>query len=187
MTMSALLSIHATDQDAQYAQPVQLEEVVETMCDDAIVWARDKLGWVGRESSLAEVLRRPDFLGYFKHGLAVSVANVLAANDANVQAVYVFDPSLNADSEAGTDLPFDTSVHLLVRAVTPSAALHAFVTALDQALSTNLKNLPAPVFAGRESILDVIVITEEDIRLSVGYAGLLSGVFAPPIRIWQRA
>jgi len=166
---------------------LSLDEVVETIRDDALAQARRKLDalWQGRD--LSTLLRRHDFFDYFKYGLASSVAKVLAANDDSVQAVYAYDPSINQESEVDDDLPQDAGVHLLVLVTTPSPALSAFVAALDRALTASLKDLPSPRWSQRVSVLDVNLVTEEDVRRGANYAGLLSGVFAPPLRIWQRA
>ncbi len=166
---------------------LHLEEVAETIRDDALAQAREKMGALQRRADLAGLLARLDFLDYFKHGLASGVANVLAANDQNVQAVYVYDPALDAGSEAGEDPPRDTGVHLLVRVITPSAALAALIASLDQALAASLKDLPASGFRQRESVLDVNIISDDDMRRGVNYAGLLKGLFAPPLPVWRRA
>jgi hypothetical protein len=42
------------------------------------------------------------------------------------------------------------------------------------------------MFAQREFTLDVSLITEQDVRLGLGPAGLLSAIFTPPIKVWQR-
>lgn len=164
-----------------------LDEVAETMRDDAIAQAIAKLNSRAHHLDLANLLGRPDFLDYFKHGLASGAANVLAASDQNVQAVYVYDPALDAGSEAGEDPPRDTGVHLLVRVTTSSAALMALIASLDRALAASLKDLPAPGFRQRESVLDVNLLSDDGMRRGVNDAGGLSGVFAPPLRIWQRA
>ncbi len=93
---------------------------------------------------------------------------------------------MNPDSESGEDMPMEATVHLLALVAAPSAALESFVAALDSALTASLKELPSPLFASRESVLDVNLITEKDVRLGLGYAALLSSVFAPPLKVWSR-
>ena len=111
----------------------------------------------------------------------------ISAHDHNVQAIYVYDPSINADSESGEAMPPDATMHLVVRVTSSSAALDAFVGALDRALTSNLKDLPSPQFASRKAVLDVTLVTDEDVRRGSSLAGLLSGVFARPIQVWQHA
>ena len=164
-----------------------LDEVAETIRDNALASARVKLWEPERSADLAALLCRADFLDYFKYGLASGVARTLAASDPNVQAVYVYDPSTNADSDSGEDMPQDATVHLLLRVTQSSAALEAYIVALDRALAASLIALPSPRFAQRESILDVNSVSDDDVRRGVNYAGLLAGVFAPPLNIWRCA
>ena len=82
--------------------------------------------------------------------------------------------------------PVDATVHLLVLVNSSSAALEAFISALDRALTASLTSLPSPKFAERDSILDVNLLTEKDVESGRGYAVLLSSVFTPPLKVWQR-
>jgi hypothetical protein len=163
-----------------------LADLADTMRDEAIVTARQTLAETQRKADLATLLRIPSFLGNFKYGLVSGVAGALAANDQRVRAVYTYDPGLNADSEVGEEMPLDMTLHLLVLVEAPSAALEAFIEALDRALTESLKGLPAPRFAQREFTLDTSLITEQDVQHGLGPAGLLSAVFTPPIKVWQR-
>jgi hypothetical protein len=160
--------------------------MADTMRDDAIRTARRTLPKAKRDTELAILLSQPSFLGNVKYGLVSGVAGALAANDLRVRAVYTYDPGLNADSEAGDEMPLDVTLHLLVLVEAPSAALKAFVEALDRALTDSLKELPSPLFAERKFTLDVSLITEADVRLGLGPAGLLSAIFTPPIKVWER-
>jgi len=172
--------------EGQIARVTPLQEVVETIREDALILAQDRLTDVMRGLDLKHLLRRPDFVDNFKYGLAAGVAMALSDNDPHVEAVYTYEPSANPDSELGNDVPVDATVHLLVKVQASSAALVAFIAALDRALTAELKNLPSPKLAQRESVLDVNLITEKDIEEGRGYAVILSSVFAPPLKVWQR-
>jgi len=185
MTIQTLTPVGVVEEAG--TQVPSLDEVAETIRDDALASARVKLWAPERGSELARLLARPDFLDYFKYGLALGVSNALSAGDQKVRAIYVYDPSSNADSEAGEEMPQDVTVHMLVWVDAPSAALEAFIGAVDRALTASLKQLPSPRFAQRGSILDVNLVTDDDIRRGVNYAGLLSGVFALPLKVWSRA
>ena len=161
-----------------------LADLAGTIRDEAIAAARNRLAVAQRDQDLATLLPHLSFLGNFKHGLVSGVAQALAANDQRVRAVYTYDPGLNADSETGEETPPDMTLHLLVLVETRSAALEAFTHSLDRALAESLKGLPAPLFAQREFILDVSLITEQDVRRGRGPAALLSAVFTPPIKVW---
>ncbi len=163
-----------------------LPELAETLKEDALERARQKLLPSRRGSDLRTLLETPAFLDAFKHGLASGVAKALSENDKAVQAVYIYDPSTNPDSESGVDLPMSATVHLLVRVVKTSAALEAFTATLDRALTAELRDLPSDRFTRLESVLDVNLVTDQQVRLGVGYAVLFSSLFAPPIKLWQR-
>lgn len=163
-----------------------LDETAETIRDDALALVKQRLHIIQRDANLESLFRHPDFFDRFKDGLAAGVAKALAANDQRVLVIYTYDPLANPDKESGEEMPLDATVHLLVLVATPSAALSAFVASLDRALTASLKSLPSPLFVQRESVLDVNLITEKDVRLGLGYAALLSSLFVPPIKVWAR-
>jgi hypothetical protein len=164
-----------------------LEDVTETIRDDAVEGARAKLSPFQSTLSLEQLLEDDSFVDYFKYGLVSGAAQALAANDKNIQAIYVFDPSTNPDSETGASLSVEMTLHLIVKVSRSSAALEAFIDSLDKAMVRSLQSLPSPLFQMRASVLDVTVVTAEDVRRRVGYAALLSSMFAPALKIWERA
>lgn len=164
------------------AQPHELATMIR---DEALVAAHDKLGVL--QGDLATWLRRSDFFDYFMHALAAGVAEALAEHDPNVQAIYLYDPSLNPDSESGEALPTSTIMHLLIQVTRPSAALDAFLAGLDRALTASLKELPSPRFQDHVFVIDVTLITDDEVRDGRGNARLLSAVFSPPLPIWRQA
>ncbi len=161
-----------------------IDEVAETIRNDAVEFARQQVD--GEDAGLISLFTRRDFFESFKYGLASRAAEVLAAADDNIQAAYEYDLDMNPDAEIGGELPLDATMRLLVHVSTPSAALQAFITALDRALLASLRELPSPLFRERAFILDVNLITDQDIRQRTGFAKLLTSPFAPPLRIWQR-
>jgi hypothetical protein len=172
--------------DAERMHVTQIDELVETIRTEALAHAQSKLGPIARGLDPARPCAHGDFLCHFMYGLATGVARALAQHDERVLGVYLFDPSANPADEVGQDLPPETQVHLLVLVTAPSAALSAFTASLDRALTARLR-AQDPIFAGRESTLDVTLISESDVRLGLGQAALLSAVFTPPIKLWQRA
>lgn len=168
------------------SQVIYLTEVAETLREDALARARMKFTPHERNLSLAQLLKRTEFCDYFKYELALGVALVLAANDRRIQTAYVYNPSDNPDGCEGIEVSQDATLHLLVKVEALSAALEAFVTSLDRALTASLRELPSPLFAQRRSVLVVDLISEEDVVLRQGWAALLSSIFAPPLKIWER-
>jgi len=161
-----------------------IDEAAETIRDDAVEFARQQVD--GEDAGLMSLLGRRDFLESFKYGLVTRVAEVLAATDRNVLGVYTYEVDMNPDAEIGGELPLDATVRLLVHVSTPSAALQAFIGALDRAVLGSLKELPSPLFKERAFILDANLITRQDIQQRIGFAKLLTSPFAPPLKVWQR-
>ena len=136
---------------------------------------------------LAILFERRDFVDYFKYALAHEVAQVIATYDQRVQAVYLFEESANPDSETeDLLLSVDLTIHLLALVTSATAALKAFVLSLDRTLTEALSELPSNAFARRTAFLNVVPITRDDVEQRRGYAILLSSIYAPPLKIWQR-
>lgn len=163
-----------------------MQEIAEQLWNDALAQARQKMTPFHRQAELSELLLVPAFIDAFNHALAAGIAKILVENDKFLQAVYTYDPSMNPDSESGVDLPATPNVHLLMLVSKRSTALSALIASLDDALTGKLRELPTSTFAQSKSMLDVNLITEEDVRRGTGYAVLLSSVFAPPIKVWER-
>jgi hypothetical protein len=76
-----------------------MQEAAETIQEKALKKARKKLPAKYQAMSLGKVMQRSDFLTYFKYTLAQEIAQVFAAYDQHVQAVYLFEESTNPGSE----------------------------------------------------------------------------------------
>jgi hypothetical protein len=158
----------------------------EEIREGALAFVREKLTAVQRGLDLMSLLRRSEYFEIFKHGLALGVAHVLASYDQRVLAVYTYELQTNTDVENSEAMPLDPTLHMLLLASTPSAALDAFISSLDRALMASLRELALPVLKQRDFILEVNLVTKQDIQYQIGYAKLLSSVFAPPLKVWQR-
>ena len=164
-----------------------LRELAKTIRASAVAKALgDRRSHASNEALLELELDRPAVVEAVKDAIAQDVAQTLAAHDPQIQAVFTYDPSGNPDNETGEDRLPDITIHLLVLVTAPSAALQSFIAALDSALTESLKDLPAPIFQMRESVLDINLLTPKDVQMRTGYAGLLSSMFAPAIKLWQR-
>ena len=131
------------------ARITQIQEVAETIRDDALAKARAKMGVLQRGQDLKTLFEDHAFFENFKYGLSEGITKSLAANDSRVQAMYTYDPSANPSVENGEYLPLDATVHLLILVSTPSQALNAFLDSLDRALTRFIRDLPSPLFAER--------------------------------------
>ncbi len=173
--------------DPQVKRPVveitDVQDLVIGIRNDAIEYAVSKMPALSQNQGLQALSQRPEFLGYLKCGLAKGLGDLLTQNDEQVKEVYLFEPDVEPEDESGTLFTLDATVHLLVLVRTPSAALEALISALDRALTQSLKDLKVPVYARYRSVLDVIPISDEDVRMRRGFATLLTSIFTPPIRV----
>ncbi len=163
-------------------------ETAETIRGNALNRARKKMLPREQDTELTKLLERRDFVDYLKHALAQEVAQVLASNDQRIRSVHLFEESSNPDAETEDYLSsVDLTIHLLTLVTSASAALEAFISSLDRALTELLCELPSSEFSGRTSFLDILPVTESDVEKGQGYAILLSSIYARPLKIWERA
>lgn len=165
-------------------QVMRLQEEAEAIYNVALTYARDQMPPLMRKQQLPELLQNPLFLSKFKNGLVTGMTELIATYDSNVQAIYLFEESANPDAETEDTLPIDITVHLLLLVNANSAALGVFIEALDRGLTRHVNELPSKLLAERTSLLNVIPISQEDVRNNRGYAALLNSVFARPIKVW---
>jgi hypothetical protein len=167
---------HALGQFARESRPwgiTDMDLVAEAIRAEALDLTRLHRASDDRAASRRDLMRDPALRAHFKRQLAVCVAAVIGASDARVLSVFTYDLA-------------NPPLHLLVLVSQATAGLAAFLASLDRSLLDSLEDLHLPEMEGRESILDVHVITPKEVRLGIGYAALLSAVFTSPIKIWKR-
>ncbi|MCB0018047.1 MAG: hypothetical protein KDE09_09680 [Anaerolineales bacterium] len=170
---------------AKYA--LYMQDVAQTIQRDALQCSRATLPPIQRDLDLSTLIQQVDFFGHFKHQIALNVAEIIASTDDRVLAIYLFDDSINPDAETEDNIPIDATIHLLVQVTSRSAALEAFISSLDRALTQQLNDLSLIALGQYTSILDVIPVTEADTEKRRGYAfSLLSSWYAPPLKIWAK-
>jgi hypothetical protein len=152
--------------------------------DQALAWALEKAAPGRRTVHLVELLERPGFRSSFVQALAKGVAQALAANDQRVLAVYAYEAAPAPGGSAACEET--TLAHLLVLVTAPSAALEAFVSALNRALGVSLSGISRTCFGQYQPLLDINIVTEQQRQQGVGLARLLSAVRPRPIKLWQR-
>jgi hypothetical protein len=165
----------------------QLNELAETIRDDALDFARTHADVSKSAWPLQRLFHDLEFYGNFKYSLGKSIADALVAHAPQICDIHFYEPFVNSEDQPADGLLIDASVHLLARISRSSAALELFIDALDQALVEFLKEIPLPHFSERTTVIDISLITDEDIRLGRGHASLLSTMYTPPLRIWTRA
>ncbi len=161
-----------------------IDDLAEIILRDAIEMARQKINPMYLDRELTALIRDRTFFEYFRHGVARGVAEGLAANDKTVIGVYGFETSDNPYSVSGEDHGPDLTVHLLVLVEKPTEGLKAFVASLDRVITSQMVALSPPNYEQIESVLDISLITREDVKKRLGLAALLSSVHAPPLKVW---
>ncbi|MFC1936062.1 hypothetical protein ACFLYP_00185 [Chloroflexota bacterium] len=180
------MSTTVKDPKISLKQPEEITKVAEEIGNSAINEALLKLTPVGQKKDLAALFQKHNFFCLFKSALAEEVGSVLGDFDSKVTEVYFFEPCMNTDIESGDDLPIDGTLNLLLVVKTQTAGLDAFIASLDRALTQTIKELPLPIVESYDSILNIIPVTQKDIDARKGYAALLSSLYAPPLKVWQR-
>lgn len=184
--MQPVMTLNTKNQQYK-GQARSLFETAETIQINALNQARSELLPRERDMQLAKLLERRDFVDDFKRALAQEIAQVIAAYDHRVQAVYLMGEPTNTLQRPEEELlSGDLTIQLFTLVSTASAAFLSFVASLDRALTIVLNELPAKAFGMSNSFLEVVPVTESDIEHGWGYALLFSSIYGRPTEIWQR-
>jgi hypothetical protein len=167
-------------------QVSDLRDMADALRDQALAEAYRSSGKTPNGVRRADVVERSTCPHQFLRSLATGIATMLAANDQRVVAVYGFQPARSAVSEHQSEPSPAAAIHLLIVVTAPSAALLAFVASLTRALAASMRALPLFPSSARDRLVDANVITEQELRMGIGLAGLLSAVPVPPVKLWER-
>jgi hypothetical protein len=167
-------------------QVTDLQEIARKICSEALYQASGKMTLAQQALGLECLLQKQEFVQSFKYYLAKGVAETVGTNDRHARAIYLLEPATNPEAEMGQPQPLEATLQLLVVVSKPSAALDAFIEALERGLSRYLNELCSPLLAGRRSILNVILVTEQAVKQRQGYASLISSILTPPFKLWER-
>lgn len=165
---------------------LQLEEIAETICINALENARLAPISSTQQADLMLLFQEPTFLQRFKLGLAQGMAHLLSAHDDRVLAAYLFDETTGPFIQTTAYSTSAITPHLLFLVSKRSAALYLLAESLDRALLREVKNLPVSPLTQGESLLNPLFITQTDVAKHKGYAMLLSSTPTPPRSIWKR-
>lgn len=167
-------------------QVTQLQEIARQIYHEALGQTYARVAPAQQALELDCLFQNEDFFQSFKYYLAKGVAETLGVNDRQVQAIYLFEPVDHSEAETSQYQPSETPIHLLVVVSKTSAALDAFIEALEQSLTRFVNKLVSPLLAERRSILNVMLVTKEAVEQRQGYASLISSIPAPPFKLWER-
>lgn len=156
----------------------------EAALSEAVSFAGQKMGLGRAQVVIALKQNDHETQGYFQYGLARQIAGQMAALDANVKAVYMYEDEATAEDEALGDCRASTMLHLIVRAQRKTGALTSLVVALDRALVEGYASLAS--LPNLAHMLDVQVVDDQDIRKRTGYGALLSSLHHKPLPVWEK-
>lgn len=165
---------------------MQLEEIAETICLNALEHARPPTAHATQKADLADLLQEPTFLQRFKVGIAQGMTHLLATHDTRVLAAYLYDETSNTLTQTATYSTSAAMTHLLFLVSMRSAALYVLAEALDKALVREVNKLPSSPLNQDDSLLNPLFTTQADVAENKGYAMLLSPALASRLTIWKR-
>jgi hypothetical protein len=169
----------------QRKQALNVAELAENIIEQAFSHANRKL--IGSDAkNYEDYLAQRNYLEIFRSGLCNAVTEALIENDSSIISVFRFDPNANPDSETEEDMTADGNVYLIAVVERVSKALVDFAKSLDRALTERLNEFPQTIFKSYSSVLDIKFVTPEEIENRRGFGILLTSVFSPPAKLWER-
>jgi vacuolar-type H+-ATPase subunit F/Vma7 len=162
-----------------------IEQHVVAMIDRAIHLAEAKLSHVQRQAEFPLLVMSPVFADYFRYIFARELADEIAENDKKVKAIYFYEMSNNSMGDISDAYPQDQVIHMIIKVSKPSAGLRAYLDSLDRVVTAKLGERIAARYGECKSILDLAVVTEEDVRMRRGPASIITSVYTPPMKIWS--
>ena len=126
----------------------------------------------------------PAACAYCQYSVAQQVGMALGALDEHVNAAYVVDYDATPEDICFAPRAQTPLIHMILRVGRKTSALTALIEALDRALLRAYAQVLGD--SSRQHLLDVQVVTEEEVERRVGYGALLSSIHQPPLRIWER-
>ena len=151
----------------------------------ALDFGAKKMGLAAPERAL-ELMRQGDTTAheYCHYCLADQVAEALGALDQNVKSVSMYGYDATAEDLTLAEGAHAPMIHLIVWAARRTGALHSLISALDGALVRDYSEMVGP--RRMAHLLDVQVITDDDVEQRIGVAALLSSLYNPALPIWKR-
>lgn len=121
---------------------------------------------------------------YCQYSLAQQVGAALGALDEHVKAVYVLDYDATPEDVVFGQEPETPLIHMILRVERKTNALKSLIDALDRALMQAYAQILGAT--GRQHLLDVQIVTEDEVSQRRGYGAMLSSIHQRPLCIWER-
>lgn len=120
----------------------------------------------------------------FYRGLAQEVAQFLGTLDEDIKAVYLFDYASAVECAPLDMFNSIVPIHLIVWTRRKTAALYAFIAAIDRALVQGINVLCQDCQVTR--FLDTQFIDDADVKDRAGYGTLPFSIGLAATQVWRR-
>ena len=168
------------------ATPIRLQDIAETIYSEAISRLRLTASPTQPELDLEQLLQDDAAMHKLTVGLAEGMANVLAASDERVLSVHYFDEGACSQAQPEGEAAHESTIHVLILVRSRSAGLEALAAALDSALTDAVRGPTRHPRDRRASLLNPVLITEEEVAQRRGLAVFLAPAGASLQTVWER-
>ena len=161
------------------------ESTADITLTQALEFCAQKMRLAGHQA-VVERLRQGDnnACQYCHYSIAKQAAESLGALDNNIKAAYIVDYDATPEDVCFREGMSAPLVHLIIWAERKTNALDSLVSALDHAL---VKRYASLIGMGQLAhLLDVQIVSDDDVKNRVGYGAMLSSLYNRPIQIWER-
>ncbi len=170
--------------------PLRLPDAASAMdgvVGKALAYCAEKMGYATFQDAIDALWNGPQnsaSRAYLHYSIGQQVAEVLGVLDENVKSVSMFSYDATPEDVTLAENEQPALIHLIVWTERKTAALEALADAFDRNL---LKDYVRIVDAReRPSLLDVHFITDSDVARRSGVAALVSSLYNPALKIWER-
>jgi hypothetical protein len=169
---------------------LQEETKVTEMMEKALMFCAEKTGLTdGDQVVQARALGDCATCEYLRFGLANEVASYLGSIDETIKSVYVYEPetatSVNGNIHSKPRLV--PGINMIVQVSRKTAALGSLLASVVSTVEGEIRRLNCPDANALCSMIDIIVVDDQELASRVGYGALIGSLYTPPIEIWNRA
>jgi hypothetical protein len=162
------------------------DRMAEGIVHQAISFCAEKTNVGDTEAALDRICKGDRAAcDYYTYGLTRYVATSLGALDEYAKAAYTLEYEAIPDDACFTEnRPGAPLVHLIIWTERKTAAFHALVETLDDALVRALSARFGR--APQQGVLDVQVVDDQDVANRTSYGALFQAIHHRPLQVWER-